>query len=191
MAKQKKYIRQRWIQMKIVLQDNPDIFPPNFVDEGLFLNVYAQVKTRTFGYMIDSCCIIPMADMVNHNTITISHETINLSLHRKGAKNNTIYFTLRKFMNNYSIVNQDLKSAPIYDEKLFEQNKKALSIENIQKRLYEDDLSTQIWEIPSYFDNYYDEDDTSSDEDDNFLYSLANQRRRKGDLKYVKFLLFF
>jgi len=33
--------------------------------------------------------------------------------------------------NEELLENKDLKSAPIYDEKLFEQNKKALSIENI------------------------------------------------------------
>ena len=41
MAENKKLIKQRWISMKILLQDNLDIFPSDFVDEGLFLNVYA------------------------------------------------------------------------------------------------------------------------------------------------------
>ena len=114
--------------MKIVLKENPDIFPINFIDEGLFLNVFAQVKSRTFGYMIDECCVIPMADMLNHKIVDVSHETINLSLHQKGTEKNSTYFTLSKFMNDYSIVSQDLKPYRIYDENVFEENKKALSI---------------------------------------------------------------
>lgn len=47
--------------------------------------------------------MIPMADNLNHSSVSITNEMINLSLHLEGA-NNPDYFRISKFINDYSTI---------------------------------------------------------------------------------------
>ena len=42
-----------------MLRENSDIFEEKFIDKDLFMNVYAQVCTRCFGYGLESTSMIP------------------------------------------------------------------------------------------------------------------------------------
>ena len=71
-------INQHWILFEKVLKKYSRIFPSKFVDKELFLNIYAQVCTRCFGYGVNSCSMIPMADNLNHSCVNVSYEMINV-----------------------------------------------------------------------------------------------------------------
>lgn len=90
----------QWQTMEELFKSNPDAFPARFIDKGLFLNVYAQVCSRTFGDT-PSSCMIPMADNMNHNHHGGRGETINKSLHPKGEEHPQ-YFTVSKYQSGYS-----------------------------------------------------------------------------------------
>jgi len=56
----------------------PKIFPNKFIDEGLFLNLYGWIVTRSFSYDLPSHSLIPMADKLNHFEYDVSYEIINI-----------------------------------------------------------------------------------------------------------------
>ena len=62
---------------KGILELYPEIFSRRLIDYGLFLNLYAQVCTRCFGYGLPSCSMIPMADNINHSCVAVTNELIN------------------------------------------------------------------------------------------------------------------
>jgi hypothetical protein len=47
--------------------------------------------------------MIPMADNLNHSSVSITNEMINLNFHLEGATNPD-YYRISKFLNNYSTV---------------------------------------------------------------------------------------
>lgn len=165
-------IEETWQNFKEVLQKYPKVFGPKFVDEGLFMNIYAQVCTRCFGYGLDSTSMIPMADNLNHSSVDITYEVISTQFHLQGPSNPK-YYRVNKFMNDYSHIFKKLNISTevngqpninIYgrfNRKLYEMNQQSLSIENIRANLA---LTKHIWELPFYHDDYFEDNDTS-DED--------------------------
>ena len=63
--------------------------------------MYAQVCSRCFGWGAPHTAMIPMADNLNHQDVTIIFEIITKSLHLEADENNN-YFTKTKYMNDYS-----------------------------------------------------------------------------------------
>lgn len=45
--------------------------------------------------------MIPMADNLNHNSVDITYEIINIKLHKEGEFNPS-YYRIGKFLNDYS-----------------------------------------------------------------------------------------
>jgi len=103
---------------KKVLLQYPKIFPDKLLDRGLFMNVYGQVCTRCFGYGLPSCSMIPMADNINHNSVDVTNELVNLDKHVNGDEDSE-YFRIAKFMN-------DIR--PIYDKKGIDVGPRTLNI---------------------------------------------------------------
>ena len=92
-------IDQDWLKFEKVLKEHPHIFPARFHESELFFNIFAQVATRIFSGL-ESYCMVPMADNMNHSNVTVVHETIDLALHSDPLKNINYYRT-DKFMNDY------------------------------------------------------------------------------------------
>ena len=90
-----------WKIFHRVIKGHPEIFPARFHDEELFTNIYAQITTRIFGFGLESCCMIPMADNMNHANVTVEHEIINLGLHLD-VQQNLNYHRTNKYMNDYT-----------------------------------------------------------------------------------------
>ena len=74
-------LKKEWEQFELVLRSYPDIFPERYVSQALFYNQYAQVCTRCFGYSVNSTSMIPMADNLNHSSVDVTQELVNISLH--------------------------------------------------------------------------------------------------------------
>ena len=87
------------------------MFPDaNALTSELFYKLYSNVACRCFGYGVPYTCLCPVADFHNHNTTaSSSYEVVNKTWHLKNnlldksVPNNT-YFTLSKFMNDYSVL---------------------------------------------------------------------------------------
>lgn len=45
--------------------------------------------------------MIPMADNLNHSSVDITNEMVNMQLHREG-ENEPSYYRIAKFINDYS-----------------------------------------------------------------------------------------
>ena len=90
-----------WSQFEALLKKYPAIFPSRFVNKALFLNAFAQVCSRCFGYGLPSCSLLPMADNQNHNCIDINVEMVNVKEHFKDDKESD-YYRFSKFTGNYS-----------------------------------------------------------------------------------------
>ena len=76
-----------------VLKRYPDIFKEKLIDEGLFYNVYGQVCSRCFGYGLPTCAMVPMGDNINHSSISVTNEVINLEKQLNGTCRDASYFT--------------------------------------------------------------------------------------------------
>jgi len=61
-----------WDAFKPVIDKYPEIFPTGFVTPEVFVNSYAQVCTRCFGYGNDLAKLVPMADNLNHSSVKLS-----------------------------------------------------------------------------------------------------------------------
>ena len=131
-----------WKLFKDVLEDYPNIFPAKYVRQDLFTNLFAQVCTRCFGYGLESCSMIPMADNLNHSSVTITNECVNIPLHLNGPLNSN-YYRVGKFFNDYTPIfekhctkeeieqnKQNIKGR--FNRKIYEENQQSLSIENLR-----------------------------------------------------------
>ena len=61
-----------WEVFKTVIDKYTEIFEPGFVTPDVFVNSYAQVCTRCFGYGNDLAKLVPMADNLNHSSVKLS-----------------------------------------------------------------------------------------------------------------------
>jgi|TARA_B110000285_G_scaffold211844_1_gene254898 hypothetical protein len=116
--------------------------------------------------------MIPMADNLNHSSVDVTQELINLSLHQEGPLNAS-YYRVSKFINDYSdlylnrgftqeqIDAQSLNLKGRYNQQVFEDNQKLLGMESVITNL----KSYDIWEIP-YFKDLYTEDNDTDEEDE-------------------------
>ena len=92
--------------------------------------VLGQICTRVFGQGLDSTCLIPMADNLNHSHIGVTNELINTSLHPTGDANPQ-YYRIERYLADYSTLfpNSDLQNIKgRFSRKVYENNQKALSI---------------------------------------------------------------
>ena len=117
---------------KKVLVQYPKIFSKKLIDRGLFMNIYGQVCIRAFGYGFPSTSMVPMCDNINHSSVNVSLELINLSLHPEGSKN-LDYFKFDKYMVNYETLfhNSSLNIKGRINQKVYEENCKITSTEHI------------------------------------------------------------
>ena len=53
--------------------------------------------------------MVPMADNLNHSSVEVTNEMINLKYHIQGHKNEN-YFSIEKFFNDYSAIFKHLKT---------------------------------------------------------------------------------
>jgi hypothetical protein len=115
--------------------------------------------------------MIPMADNLNHSSVDVTQELINLSLHQEGPQN-AGYYRVSKFLNDYSelylskgftqeqIDAQALNLKGRYNQQVYEENQKLLGMESVITNL----KSFDIWEVPYLKDSYTEDNDT--DEED-------------------------
>ena len=171
----KESLEQTWDRFQKVLQSNQKIFPLSYHNRDLFMNVYAQVCTRCFGYGTESTAMIPMADNLNHSSVDVSNEMVSKLKHLE-KQQSLSYYRIGKFLNDYSsIFSEDqIKENPLnvkgrFNREVFKTNQQALSVKNIRASLK---VGKQIWEVPFFKDTFFedndsdDEDESSSDEGD-------------------------
>jgi len=115
--------------------------------------------------------MIPMADNLNHSSVDVTQELINLSLHQEGPLNAS-YYRVSKFINDYSdlylnrgftqdqIDAQSLNLKGRFNKQVFDENQNLLGMESVITNL----KSYDIWEIP-YFKDLYTEDNDTDEED--------------------------
>ena len=101
LADEEAAIQVQWAQFQNVLKTHSDQIPPDLADEDLFYACYAIVCSRCFGSGVDSCCLIPMADNLNHSSVDITQELINTNLQLLDPVDQS-YIVKAKFNNNYS-----------------------------------------------------------------------------------------
>ena len=94
-------LQATWQIFEKVLRENSDIFEEKFIDKDLFMNVYAQVCTRCFGYGLESTAMIPMADNLNHSSVDITNEMMSMAYHPTGDSN-LEYYRIAKYLADYS-----------------------------------------------------------------------------------------
>ena len=143
------------------------LFSEKHIDEGLFYNVYGQVCTRCFGSGLPSCCLIPMGDNLNHNSVSITNEVINIQEYLKCDK-----MTIdSKILHDYSTLldskgidslKRDL-STQTNQEVLAHSNIKSLCIRTTRECFGEN--HKQIWHDPYRHNINHDEDNDSSEDD--------------------------
>ena len=109
-----------------MMKSQHKVFDQKYINEELFMNLYAQACTRCWGYNLPSTCMIPMADNFNHTSTTISRNVISKDLHHKGKNLDYSYFTHKKFMNDYSQLFGHNESN-LFDKDKFNYNFEALS----------------------------------------------------------------
>ena len=110
------------------------------------MNQYGQVCTRCFGYGLDSTSMVPMADNMNHSSVEVTQEVVNLQIHPKGNSNES-YYRVNKYLNDYShlykahgfsheFINQHkLNIKGRYNWKMYELNAQSLSVDNLRANL--------------------------------------------------------
>ena len=81
LKKYKESVVKEWYRFKKVLRKYPLVIPDQFVDKELFYNLYGQASTRCFGYGLPSTMMVPMADNINHSSVSVSHEVMNTDKH--------------------------------------------------------------------------------------------------------------
>ena len=159
--------------------------------------MYGSVVTRCFGYGVPYTCMVPMGDNFNHSdSFSNSYEIINPLMHLRpdkkdlSIKNNT-YFNSSKFMNDYSLVFNEVERECYSSDIKGHFNRKAF-LQNVEKRTeqaWRNELKreeVQIWNL-SYKPRTDECDDESSDESDNESSDSSNRQEEvKGLDDYIR-----
>ena len=132
--------------------------------------------------------MIPMADNLNHSSVDVNQEMVNIQLHLNAAQNDN-YFRIGKMLNDYSILFDDslktdqnrLNICGRFDRTVYTQNMEFLGTEKVREVLRS--TQHQIWEIPHFLDEFSEDNDSdmgddSSDEEDKFVMVLGEKRRQ-------------
>ncbi|KRX00204.1 Rubisco LSMT, substrate-binding domain [Pseudocohnilembus persalinus] len=69
-------IDQVYWQLGQVMKKFPQYFPPDQINRRIFVEFYQAIMTRCFGYSVPSTCLIPFADLLNHNNNSATHYTV-------------------------------------------------------------------------------------------------------------------
>jgi hypothetical protein len=67
----KKTLDKEWEALRNALKKYVAIFPRSGLTRELFVKLYAQVCTRCFGWGLPHTSMVPMADNLNHNDVTV------------------------------------------------------------------------------------------------------------------------
>lgn len=94
-------IEVEWNMFKKVIIKYPEVFPGEFVGRGIFMNVYAQICTRCFGFGLTSTGMVPMGDNLNHSSVDITIELVNTRKHIEAFRD-PHYFKIGKYLNDYT-----------------------------------------------------------------------------------------
>ncbi len=88
-----------------ILLKYPDLFKKGAYDKELFIWSFEYVLTRCYGWSLKYTCLIPYADLLNHNPIAVDHCYVNIQLENK-------YDASKKVEEEYAIkkgfINMDL-----------------------------------------------------------------------------------
>ena len=130
-------------------------------DKGLFFNVYAQVCTRCFGSgSIQTTSMVPMADNLNHKSVGVTFELINIQKDIKNASGPI--HGMKQY--DYSLLAKSL-GLPLPQVEVSESNDKNGNLNNIKvTRDYFMDVDSQIWHEPYKHIVFEEDNDTSDDE---------------------------
>ncbi|EWS71999.1 RuBisCO LSMT substrate-binding protein (macronuclear) [Tetrahymena thermophila SB210] len=147
----KNEMEKQWRNMDKVVKLYPQYFPQDKVNKELFYYCYELCMTRGYGWTLPSVCLVPLADMFNHNCDTTTHYIINREFeqHPKKAhekyrikkhkinlqlmKDPLLVFTEEdKIKNNlYQYQNRRLKYVYQFREYLSEESQKNLDLKGI------------------------------------------------------------
>lgn len=97
----KKTLDKEWSVLEKALKKYIAIFEPRTLKREVFVKLYAQVCTRCFGWGLPFTSMVPMADNLNHNDVTVVQELVNKPMHLLGEPSDS-YFTRSKMMNDFS-----------------------------------------------------------------------------------------
>jgi len=67
----KKTLDKEWSVLEKALKKYIAIFEPRTLKREVFVKLYAQVCTRCFGWGLPFTSMVPMADNLNHNDVTV------------------------------------------------------------------------------------------------------------------------
>ena len=75
----------------------------------MFFRFYALVCSRCFGWGLPSTTLIPMADNLNHNSVTVVSEVIHREYQKIYDEKNDgeKYFSKSRYTNDYSAIYSD------------------------------------------------------------------------------------
>lgn len=95
-------LKEVWVKVSSALNRYPHLFSRGLTNSRhVFMQLYAQVCSRCFGWGAPHTAMVPMADTLNHSDVTVSFEIITRSMHLAADEQST-YFTKTKYMNDYS-----------------------------------------------------------------------------------------
>lgn len=158
---------------KKVLIQYPHIFNKRFIDKGLFLNVYAQICTRCFGFGLATTGMVPMGDNLNHNSVDITIELVNTQKHLQAAADPS-YFKIGKYLNDYSTLfeatgtseypdsESELNAKGRFDNHNYAQHHRILSVQNIRFQI--EFKAVPLWDILAKVDKFGEDNDSSDEE---------------------------
>ena len=62
---------KEWAALQTALKKYVAIFSPATLTREVFVKLYAQVCTRCFGWGLPHTSMVPIADNLNHNDVTV------------------------------------------------------------------------------------------------------------------------
>eukprot|EP01017_Pseudomicrothorax_dubius_P051575 TRINITY_DN9960_c0_g1_i3.p1 TRINITY_DN9960_c0_g1~~TRINITY_DN9960_c0_g1_i3.p1 ORF type:complete len:524 (-),score=127.06 TRINITY_DN9960_c0_g1_i3:45-1616(-) len=175
-----------WLRMKMIMDENPNLFPPEKVSYEIFRWASAFVMTRSFGWGLPGSLISPLADLLNHNNdgctnflISIKGEQSYIPDYRrkkdkldltilpefnKRTKENELSYDV---VTRYLIKNKEKLRKPMSDEEiraLFKEEKQQL-VKEINAKLI-DTPGKQVWTLNYFLSSDSEDNDTEEEEEE-------------------------
>lgn len=179
-------LEEEWQAFKAVLEYHSDVFAPKLVNQKLFNSIYCQVQTRCFS--MESLCMIPMADCLNHQSRNINYDLVSVNLHKEGSKYIS-YYKPERFMQDCSALFSSRGIQPKLEPRFDKEIHARLQSDFSNDRLMEfvKDKSIKLWDLPMVIDPFEpdSDDEESEDEADTFqkakeyFQSMDKQIKRK------------
>lgn len=102
--------------------------------------------------------MVPMGDNINHSSVSVTNELINLERHKLCTKADGKYFRRTKFMNDYSAIYGDLDGLEEkqrknvtghLNQKMFRAHNDLLSVDTMRAMWLN---GTHIWNVCSLYE---------------------------------------